>query len=361
MAGLSACDSHETKRVEPCAPSCGDRCEGADGCGGECECKDTLSECAGACAETEQCVGGQCVCEPQCTGKACGADGCGGTCPCPDGHVQNAEGDWVPLAECTDQCPTSGWACGLLCGRDCGACSSGAQCALGQCACAPKCDGSSCNDGCGGSCECGAGTLCNPAGACVPAAACKDTCASESASCGAVCGKECGRCDGLLSCVDARCVEGVSCDTCSVRMRLLDKRVSKGRLLEATIAIEYAPGSETARPRLADLRIVADRNAQLMEVTAGDALETSQKELYKDPKTGASFRAHGDGSYQIMAFSIGNTEPIQAGRIATLRFALGTNETVSFGLARRHEMLAPPLADTVLQNSPYDRKLMVTP
>lgn len=356
---LPACGGDDVKRAEQCVPSCDGRCDGSNGCGGECAC--AAEQCGGKCAANESCVANQCVCEPQCSGKACAADGCGDTCPCPDGHVQNAEGDFVPAEDCTDQCSAAGWACGSLCGQDCGACGSGAECTLGQCECVPHCDGTSCNDGCGGSCDCGVGTLCNPEGSCVAADDCKATCESEAATCGDVCGESCGSCSGLLSCVDGRCVEGVTCETCSIRLRLLDKRVEAGRLLEATIAVEYAPGAEAARPRLADLRILGDHDAKLMDVEVGDALTAAQKELYRDPATGVPFRARADGSYQIMAFAIGNTEVIEAGRIATLRFALRTSEPVSFGLLRRQEVLAPPLADTVLQSSPYDHKLVVTP
>ena len=112
-----------------CAPSCGQRACGDDGCGGSC----------GACNGTQSCdSNGNCVdtCTPMCAGASCGDDGCGGSC---------------------------------------GACGGGAACVAGHCVanCKPACAGRHCgDDGCGGSCgACAGAEACTSAGQCVSAPA----------------------------------------------------------------------------------------------------------------------------------------------------------------------------------------------
>jgi hypothetical protein len=359
---MAACTGAEKpSKPAQCVPQCGVRCEGDDGCGGECDCTP-VDECGDRCAPHERCVGAQCVCQPSCgKGNQCGPDGCGGMCPCSDDLVQNALGDWVPRDECDDTCSAAGWTCGVLCGEPCGGCQDGAACSLGQCGCVPHCDGTSCNDGCGGTCDCAPGLVCNPSDACVKPEDCDATCGSEQAGCGTVCGQECGFCGGTMSCQEGKCVEGVSCATCSLQLKVLSKRSLAGRLLEVTVALDYAPGEQEPKPRLADFRIAANRDVQLMTVETGEALTEASKELYRDPATGARFRRHGDGSYQLMAFGLGNVEEIGAGRLATLTFAVGSTQALELRIVRRHQTFAPPLSDTALQASTYDRGLVVTP
>jgi hypothetical protein len=107
-----------------CAPSCGGKKCGPDGCNGSC----------GTCASTEKCEAGNCVCVPSCAGKRCGPDGCGGTC---------------------------------------GTCGANENCVGATCVCTPSCTGKECGpDGCGG--QCGQG--CNPnTGSCV-SGVCKGIC-----------------------------------------------------------------------------------------------------------------------------------------------------------------------------------------
>ncbi len=110
-----------------CAPQCGDKECGDDGCGGSC----------GECVAPESCEGSVCVCVPACEGKECGDDSCGGSCgPC--GVDQTCE-----AGLCVGEGDTGGM-------------------------CAPQCDGKECgDDSCGGSCgECGGDRSCQ-GGSCV--------------------------------------------------------------------------------------------------------------------------------------------------------------------------------------------------
>jgi hypothetical protein len=363
LALFAGCDSaveEPEAEAEACVPQCEERCDGDDGCGGVCDCP-RVDECAGRCAEHESCVGSQCVCEPDCADKACQADGCGGQCACPDGYVQNAQGDWVPRAQCTDTCESAAFACGSVCGETCGTCDGDSACSMGQCGCAPRCDGTSCNDGCGGSCACAAGNVCDPSGACVPQAACDDTCESQAASCGTVCGATCGSCEGSETCSAGKCVEGVSCASCSMRLVLLDKKVVDGRLLEVTVGLDYEPKDQEEKPRLLDLRLRAGAAARLVDAQPGAALTSTNKSLYRDGASGNNFRKHGDGSYQLLVFSIGDTDPVGVGRMATLKFSVASSSPWAVHLVRRLESAAPAPADAVLQSTSYDQSLVVSP
>ncbi len=109
-----------------CAPDCGDRECGDDGCGGSC----------GECPDGAPCEGGVCACVPWCVDMECGDDGCGGSC---------------------------------------GTCPPGFHCDDGDCVCEPQCGGKDCGpDGCGGSCgECDPHSTCDAQGLC--ASTCVDT------------------------------------------------------------------------------------------------------------------------------------------------------------------------------------------
>jgi hypothetical protein len=296
------CD--RAKTVEnSCEPKCEQRCEGDDGCGGRCTCDDPTppaDECGGTCAPNEACVGRQCICTPLCNGRACLPDGCGGTCECPDDFVQNADGEWVPPLDCHDECAAAAWQCGSLCGQTCGgSCGEGAVCELGRCV--------------------------------------ADFCEREP------------------------CNENVSCSDCALSLRLIDKVVKNGRLLEVTVAVEFAPGADDPLPRVADFRIGANHDIQLLSLAPGDAVTQAGKEFFVDAATGQSWRRRGDGSYQMLIFTVGNTNDITSGRLATLRFAVGSDKPVALRLLRRVQTLAPALADTALQRTKYDQGLLVTP
>ena len=155
------CDP-ETGQCFQCAPQCGGKMCGSDGCGGQC----------GSCQPEELCVEGKCeepaactgpedctpfVCDPA-TGKCakCTEDtqcGEGMVCDTDDGEcVECVSGDdCPPLHQCVDKkceplppcaaeepCPN-----GMTCDPDSGVCVP----------CAPQCDGKNCGpDSCGGVC-----------------------------------------------------------------------------------------------------------------------------------------------------------------------------------------------------------------
>ena len=309
------------------------------------------------CAANEACVGGKCVCTPSCEGNACLADGCGSTCPCPEGYVQNASGQWVPREECTDNCAVAGWTCGVLCGQACGECAEGGACTLGSCA-EEHCDGSRCDGGC----ACAEGTMCAASGACVAPEQCTDTCQSAGgATCGSVCGESCGGCDGALSCIDGACATAVNCPACSLALTLIDKTVSGGRVLEAVFTLTYQPAEGEPRPRLADLRFALEGDAELVKVEPGAGLTAAGKQLFVDSKTQKPWRRRADGSYQLMAYSLGSTETFAAGTLLTLRFAHSQPGPFSLALVRRLQTFAPQPADSALQSSAYDGAVLVTP
>jgi len=155
---------------EVCAPDCGERECGADGCGGTC----------GACGATSTCRGGLCVlqaCEAECGSRVCGPDGCGGRC---------------------------------------GACVEGERCTDGACVgCEPLCEGKGCGpDGCGGVCGTCMGCagpapeLCGSDGSCVEIC-CPDCSSRECGDDG--CGGTCGTCDDANQCTEDRCGEAGAC------------------------------------------------------------------------------------------------------------------------------------------------------
>ncbi len=296
---LSACEREPAKPVaEACMPECNDRCSGDDSCGGTCRC-DADPACA-KCAPHESCTAGQCICNPRCENNACGPDGCGGTCACPDDRVQNAEGEWVSRQNCNDTCAGAGFSCGELCGQKCGACEGGRTCELGQCG-----DSQTCSNG--------------------------------------------------------ECTEGGTCTTCSTTLRLVDKRVVDGRVLEVTLAIEYSPADGEPRPRVADFRLKANKPVQILDAKLGPAIEKAGKSLYVDGATGNPWKVRGDGSFQFLAFAVGNSRTFEPGRALTLRVAVGSSEPVGFSLVRRSQVFAPPPADASLQATSYDQMLTVTP
>ena len=174
-----------------CAPNCGGKQCGPDGCGGTC----------GNCQQGQNCTAwGTCEssCNPNCAGKQCGSDGCGGTCGnCPGNHTcQNG----TCVSNCQPNC--IGKSCGPDgCGGTCGSCGFGEVCVNSTCknACDPDCAGKQCgSDGCGNMCgQCGGGQFCNVAGQCE--SVCQAQCVGKQ--CGPDgCGGSCGNCGFGMQC-----------------------------------------------------------------------------------------------------------------------------------------------------------------
>ncbi len=353
---------------DACSARCEAKCGVPDGCGGVCGCPlgarcGEAGSCepdpCAACSADERCVEGACVCAPQCDDKPCSDDGCGGKCACPAGAVQNAAGEWVSREQCHDTCVGSGWMCGELCGYECGKCSSGTACADGWCACEPLCDGTRCDDGCGGTCACTGEDVCDAQGFCVKPARCPETCQSTKAACGEVCGESCGGCDEGQSCSEGRCRAAISCADCPLQLRVLERNISAGRITSLRIALDFVPAGMPL-PRLADLRLKANRPLTLLAAKLGEALVTGGKVLAHDEATGQPWIEQRDGSFQFLVLQSTNVTDIGAGRLLELSFASNEPGPIELSLARREQTLAPPESDAALQASGYDAPLLVT-
>jgi hypothetical protein len=353
-----------------CKPKCNEACDVDDGCGAKCPCaakekcveQVCIDPSCGPCRPNERCEDDKCQCVPDCEGRACQPDGCGHTCDCPEDLVVNALGQAVPRAQCKDTCDAAGWACGALCGVDCGACGKHEQCDLGSCECVPHCDGTSCSDGCGGTCDCASGKVCNLAQACVKPEACTDTCEAAGRSCGSLCGKNCGGCGESQACIDGQCREGLSCADCGLQLRLIDRTVINGKVVRVKLGVELGDGASAApAPRLIDLRIAADHPAELVAATPGPSLLETGKDLFQDEVTKKSWQRRPDQSYQVLAYALTGTLRVKPGRIMTLTFDLAESGPVKFALQRHAQTFAPLDADSALQASQYDEAVVATP
>jgi hypothetical protein len=147
---------------------------------------------------------------------------------------------------------------------------------------------------------------------------------------------------------------------CALHLTVLNRKVVSGRITEVTLAVDYAPGDDTPRPRMADVRIRADRDVTLVSAEAGTALAQSDKELYVDDVTNQPWKVRKDGSFQLLAFGSANTTPFAAGRLLTLKFRAHELNPIQFSLVRREQTLAPTDADLSLQASAYDQAVVVS-
>lgn len=125
---------------------------------GGCSCK--VGQCNAVCP----CPAGQ-ACN---NGVCCPIGACNAACPCPVGQTCQNGACVTPVpvgGGCGSPCPSSGELPGDACGTGqdgCGngCCQNGLSCFNGKC-CQPKpCDGTICDNGCGGSCPCPAGLVC---------------------------------------------------------------------------------------------------------------------------------------------------------------------------------------------------------
>ncbi len=303
----------------------------------------------GACGRSSEPAQGA-ACVPACAGECGAPDGCGGLCPCSPEE---------PSA-CADSCESKGRECGEVCGESCGQCDEDEACQDGKCVCVPSCDGTRCDDGCGGVCDCAAGSVCDGKNACVAPEACTDTCEALGKSCGEVCGKRCGECGEGEACLTGQCVDAAGCKDCALHLTVLDRKLSGNHLTEVTLAVEYSPSEGSPRPRMADLRVRAGQGMELVEAAGGAALDAADKALYVDELSKKPFKLRADGAYQLLAYGFANTRAIEAGRLATLTFRGDALGPVSFSLVRRDQTFAPSDADQLLQSSPYDQAVVVS-
>lgn len=231
--------------------------------------------------------------------------------------------------------------------------------------CSPRCNPDSCgDDGCGKTCSCSNGTACSAAHVCTAPAECLDTCQGARWQCGTLCGASCGTCPSGQECFWNRCYPApvnVSCPECGLRLSVASKELtSEGNLSRVVLEIHYTP-SPQAPARMADLWVYANADVELESAVPGSALADSNKVLFSDPTSQKTFKLRADKSYQLLALSLSNTNPIAAGRVATLtfKFKSATAGPVPFKLVH-HPTLAPSAADNALDSLPYDSAVVVT-
>ncbi len=373
-----ACSAEETCTNGKC--DCKPQCDGThcrqDGCGGTCTCASGVCDANGNCAEedcenpcsTKECgteckvscgecegefetcnASGQCECQPRaCDGTRCD-DGCGGTCTCADGKVCDGSGACVD--DCDDTCGGQGWECGPLCGTECGPCDADEECIDHICKCQPTCDGTRCDDGCGGTCTCDEGTTCNGSGDCV--VECNDTCEDMGWVCGDVCGEDCGTCTG-----DESCMEGF-CFPSSLKLSLVNSKTNGSKTM-VTLAIEYNPRDGEPRPRMADFRITTNKVIEMDIADPISGVAMTGKQFYKDPISQEDWQIRPDGSVQFLVYSLTSLATFGTGNVFIVTLACEIEDSVSFSLVRRNQTFAPFEADYAIQESAYDLPVVVT-
>lgn len=231
--------------------------------------------------------------------------------------------------------------------------------------CQPQwCDGGCGDDGCGGTCGCQTGAVCNAASQCVAPAECTQTCQAAGYECGTLCGASCGTCGTGQQCFWHKCYTppvAESCGAgCSLRLSLVSKEVDGDNLTKVVLAIDYAPTEHAAR--MADLWLYANAELTLDRVETGPGLTSAGKSFFVDPVSHNLWRKRADRSFQLLALSLSNTNPIASGRLATLEFTLKTPSPgpVPFKLLH-HPTFAPSSADNELAGSgAYDSAIVVT-
>ncbi len=125
-----------------CAP--GTQCNADEECVDQTICEDTCEsvgwECdiicgdiCGECGADERCEAGLCACVPKCEGLYCGGDGCGGTCECPESLECDDAKQCVIAEECLEDCSSAGRLCGRVCDNECGECAVDENCVAGGC------------------------------------------------------------------------------------------------------------------------------------------------------------------------------------------------------------------------------------
>ncbi|MBD90416.1 MAG: hypothetical protein CL940_08770 [Deltaproteobacteria bacterium] len=227
----------------------------------------------GACADPDP------VCAGSCEGRACGDDGCGVACgTCAPDQTCSLDGlclDPEPL--CQESCSSQGAVCGQICGEVCGECA-GAQeaCELGQCVCAPACEGQWCtdSDGCDGDC--------------------------------------------------GPCPNDQNCDDCVLQLHVVDQTItSTGQVTDVTLGLDYVGAFSGGPATMADIRMTVDGPASLQELEVGAAITNTGKDLQVDPDTGEKTLVLPDGTLRWAVISTEDQTPLGEGRWLTMRFRMG--------------------------------------
>ena len=402
-----------------CSPVCAPGTCGYDGCEGQCpcsvgeecgpnfecidegfctttceeagwECNELCGNACGSCDEGKACQEGKCECQATCDALTCGDDGCGGSCSCPTGFACN-DGKCIADPVCTDTCATIGWECGgTICDEECGPCAANEACEDHECVCVPRCEGNACgSDGCGGTCPCEDGYLCNSQGSCEEDTSCNTTCKEGGFKCGELCGHFCGECQEGYECENGQCVGGChetcqstgwvcgevcgeACGECGSDQECMEGscypytlqlsvsgRATVGAQTQITLLIDYDPRPGEPRPRMADFRITTDKsvNLEVDSVTMGPAM--GKKQLYIDPISEKPWRIRPDGSVQLLIHSLTNLDTLREGHLLWITVTCEIEDSVKFSLIKRHQTFAPFEADFALQESAYNKAVVV--
>ncbi len=169
------------------AASCVGRCGQADEAW-PCQCDAVCGEFGGCCPD----FGNACGCAPSCGQRECGSDGCGGSCgACGPGLGCGPEGYCGPTScsgRCGDTDPRAPCRCDTDCARYRDCCDD-----VGTCGCAPDCQGRECGpDGCGGVCgSCPLGQICGVQGLCAFPSSCAGACGELDPGGGCACDAAC--------------------------------------------------------------------------------------------------------------------------------------------------------------------------
>jgi len=149
-----------------------------------------------------------------------------------------------------------------------------------------------------------------------------------------------------------------SCVDCNVGLSVVQRNAPTDGSTEVVLAIDYVPSETEERPRIADIRLVSNRDLTVVNVEPGEALLSAGKSLFRAPGTGELYRHRPDGSIQFLALSLANTQRFGTGRLMTVTVRFRASDAV-IRLQRRDQTFAPPLADNALQLSNYDAPVVV--
>lgn len=179
-----------------------------------------------------------------------------------------------------------------------------------------------------------------------------------AAPCSPVCGPEsCGEEDGCGG--RCACPHEATCLSCPLRL----VRGPEGPDGTVTLTVESSALAGSPLPRLAELRVGADRPVEVVQVAIGPALAAARKWLYRFTETDLPWQRLPDGSIRLLVYSGSEHTPVEPGRWLTLRVAVPDAAEAPgearFWLIRRPQVLAPTEADAALQRTRYDTPLVV--
>ena len=192
---------------------------------------------------------------------------------------------------------------------------------------------------------------------------CIDTCELRNWVCGVVCDTSCGTCGSTETCAAGGCYsENIlnACPQCSLQLVVTDQTITNGLVTAVTLAVDYEPTATEPTPRMIDLYLTADETAQPLVATEGAALITAGKSLTTDSATGNAWLSTPSGDLRFFAFSAGNTNHIEAGRLFEISFLVSPGQAgLAFALVKREENFAPPEADAALYGQSYDAPVVI--